>query len=174
MKLIISVVRRFFPDVFLSSIKRTRSLNFIHIYSSSSSFSAVHHPLLDECLSNPLPFLSVSTHSSQFIRPSSTRSTLLYFTSNTIPVFLASICHPFFSLCCPLHLFHTYLPSWSFLLRSLLVIPIHLSTLLCVHWILCNITEFSIRGSHPSFFCKHSGVLDLKTMFILPKALHPM
>jgi hypothetical protein len=98
--------------------------------------------------------------------------------------------HPFFSLC-PLRLFHTFryvchfLPMYLFLLRSLLVIPsIHLSMPLCVHWILRNILEFSVQISHPyvitssthwlyAFFFKHSGMLDLKTMFILPKALHP-
>jgi hypothetical protein len=98
----------------------------------SSSFSAVHHPLLDSpilfhsCLSWAVCLRSTRTHSSQFISPSSTGSTLLliHILSDTIPVLLASICHPFFSLCVPYpycyicHFGHTSYPCTSFAISS--------------------------------------------------------
>jgi phosphatidylglycerophosphate synthase len=73
----------------------------------------------------------------------------------------------------------------TYLLRSLLVIPsIHLSMLLCVHWILRNILEFSIHVSHSyvttgsmhywkpcSFFQKRS---TLVSFFAISSSLYPV
>jgi hypothetical protein len=74
---------------FKKQINRTYNLPKL----KSSPFLTVHHPLLDEGLFNSHPYLSVlsnlhaldSTHSSQFISPSSTQSTLLSFTSSRMP-----------------------------------------------------------------------------------------
>jgi hypothetical protein len=99
------------------------------------------------------PILSVSsnlhpldyTQSFQFISPSPTRSILLSFTSS-LPFILLAMCHFNFFTRSAMVMLLTHV----FLLRSLLVIPsIHLSMLLCVHWVLRSILEFSIQVSHP-------------------------
>jgi hypothetical protein len=111
----------------------------------SSSFSAIHHPLLDEGLFNPLSFLSVlsnlhpldSTHFSQFISPSSTRPTLLSFTSSRIPFQYFSrpsaIHSRYVSSPLPLQLFHMFRYICHFGHASYPCIPLTISSCYTKH-----------------------------------------